>query len=141
MNRNNKLTNPDDVSDILNKQYTFADINQAYGYGLKQGCVTNNFDKNSCQQTDAVHKGMGIYRDELNSKAYPAIYFTTYQLNITDKRISTLINKNSFTNLQKNILVENVDMYPGCSYMLISPNQKYYLALNRFLPIPFLPIP
>lgn len=128
----NKLKNPEDLAPLFNAaNVTPPVINQAYEHGLKQGCVTRDFDNNMCYQSDAVHRGMGIYRDGLNSRAYPSVYFTTYKLDLDDKRISNLINANSFKNLQKNIMIDGNDIYPGCSYMLISPSQKYYLTLGE----------
>lgn len=139
LKRKNKLKSPQDlVNDINNPKtavtsssyITSSQITRAYEHGLKQGCVTKDFENNRCYQSDSVHRGMGIYRDGLNSRAYPSVYFTTYKLNLEDKRIKDLINTNSFTNLQRNVLVEGIDIYPGCSYMLISPNQKYFFSLG-----------
>lgn len=140
LKKQNKLKSPDDLLTEFNDPKTLAtsssyissqQITQAFEHGLKQGCVTRDFDNNMCFQSDAVHRGMGIYRDGLNSRAYPAVYFTTYKLNLDDKRINYLINPNSFKDLQRNVIVEGIDIYPGCTFMLISPNQKYYMALGN----------
>lgn len=140
LNREKKLKDPDETVNViynnvpikqLPSDYINANqINTAFEHGFKLGCVTSDFDNNNCYQSDAVHRGMGIYRDGLNWRAYPSVYYTTYMLNKDDKRISNYINRNSFSNLQRNILVEGIDIYPGCTFMLISPNQKYYLALG-----------
>lgn len=128
----NKLDTPDDLVPVIKQKIiTSREITQAFEHGFKQGCVTSDFDNNMCFQSDAVHRGMGIYRDGLNSRAYPAVYFTTYKLNLDDKRINYLINANSFKDLQRNVIVEGIDIYPGCTFMLISPNQKYYLTLGN----------
>lgn len=107
-------------------------VDDSYSYGFTQGCVTKDFDKNSCMQTDTVHRGMGIFKDGMNSGGYPAVYFTTYKINLKDKRIVDLINQNSFESIQRNILCEGTEMYSGCQYNLISPNQKYFLTLGNF---------
>ena len=133
----NKLKPPSQMVDPLKSKLTEADYHSSYGYGLKQGCISADLNNNNCQQSDAVHRGMGIYRDGLNSNAYPAVYFTSYMLNRDDIRIKDYINTNSFTTIQRNVLVDTAEMYPGCQYMLISPNNKYFLLLGSMSLIVF----
>jgi hypothetical protein len=132
----NLLGSPDKLGDALIKGHYVGQLNKkrihdAYVYGLAQGCVTQDFEKNACQQSDSVHRGMGIFRDGLNSNGYPAVYFTTYSINMKDYRVSSYINKNSFANLQRNVLIEETDIFPGCQYMLISPTQKYFMSIGN----------
>jgi len=125
---------PGGTSSSISPVFSQLDCQNAYGYGLKQGCISTD---NSCQQSDGVHRGMGIYRDGLNSNAYPSFYFTSYTLNLNDSRIKDYINSNSFKNIQRNILTDITELYTGCQYMLISPNGKYYLALGSMSLITF----
>jgi len=87
-----------------------------------------------CQESDVVHKAMGIYDSQKKSNAYPSVYFRTYQININDDRIKPFINVNSHLELVRNILPNNFEMFSGCKYMLISPNNKFYfmLGLTKF---------
>jgi len=137
LDKQQKLKPPSQMVDPLKSKLTGADYHSSYGYGLKQGCISADLNNNNCQQSDAVHRGMGIYRDGLNSNAYPAVYFTSYMLNQNDIRIKDYINANSFTTIQRNVLVDTAEMYPGCQYMLISPNNKYFLLLGSMSLIVF----
>ena len=98
--------------------------------GFEYGCKT---ESEKCMQTDDVHKAMGIFNSNYKTNVgYPAIYFTTYQINTNDENISAAINIESLPTLQRNILTENNEIYPGCQTMLISPNKQYIFSLSNF---------
>lgn len=107
-----------------------------YPSGFKYGCMTSDFfsrNGKSCQQSERAHMGMGIYDRDKKDLEYPQAYYHSYQINMNDTRL-TNINKGpkALYWLQTHILSSNLDMLPGCSYSIISHNNKYILLLTNF---------
>jgi hypothetical protein len=99
------------------------------GYPMEFGCRTET--SLSCVQSKKTHRRMGIFRRKKNRASYPAAYFRAYEINLRDARISGYVNNNSLYKLQRNILPGGIDMFTGCRYMLISPNQRFFYILGR----------
>lgn len=122
---------------------------------LKYGCRTNttHSDKNianACKESESTLREQGTFKtgDGYDPKTkidygtdfisadknyYPSSYFHTYQLDtFTSKsKFLSYMNQNSFTSLQLNIMLSDMDYYSGCAYMLISPNYRMTFSLNK----------
>ena len=120
---------------------------------LKYGCRTDTSsgDTNTaraCMESEEILREQGTFKDGsgYNKKTgmdygtdvisseksyYPAVYFHTYQLDTSKASFAPYMNNNGFDSLQLNIMVSDMDMYYGCDYMLISPNSRIMLNLNK----------
>jgi hypothetical protein len=123
------------------------------GDPLKYGCRTNTSsgDTNTaraCMESEEILREQGTFKDGSgvdpatgmdrgtdvisSEKAYyPAAYFHTYQLDTSKPSFAPYMNSRGFDNLQLNIMVSGIDMFYGCDYMLISPNSRVMLNLNK----------
>jgi hypothetical protein len=123
------------------------------GDPLKYGCRTDtssgdtNVSKD-CMETEEILREQKTYKDgsgyhsdvevdygdeEIKSdKAYyPSVYFHTYQLDTSKPAFAPYMNNKGFDSLQLNIMVSDIELYYGCNYMLISPNNRIMLNLNK----------
>ena len=122
---------------------------------LKYGCRTDatHSDKNianACKETEDILRDQGTFKtgDGYNPNTkidygtdyipadknyYPSSYFHSYQIDtFTSKsKFLSYINQNSFTSLQLNVMLSDMEYYPGCAYMLISPNYRMTFSLNK----------
>ena len=123
------------------------------GDPLKYGCRTNTTSGNvdiarKCMESEEILREQGTFKDGSGYHAdtgmdygtdvisaeksyYPAVYFHTYKLDTTKPSFAPYMNSNGFENLQLNIMVSDMDMFYGCDYMLISPNSRIMLNLNK----------
>ena len=96
---------------------------------LLMGCRTD--ESYRCMQSKKRHKKMGLYRRKKNQDAYPAVYYRMYKINLNHGRVKPYVHPSSTDFLHRNILPGDMDMYVGCRYMLVSPNQKYFFIMGR----------
>lgn len=96
---------------------------------MKMGCKTEN--SGGCRQSEATHMSMGIYDPGKQDFYYPSNYFRTYRINLNDIRVRNLVNQNTFTFLQRNVLPADLTMFAGCANMLISPNMEYFYVITN----------
>lgn len=96
--------------------------------GMKVGCRTES--SFNCVQSKRAHKIMRIYQRRKPIHKYPAAYFRVYQLNLADPRFAEYVEDSSMTSIRRDILPGEVDMFPGCRYMLVSQNLQYFMVLN-----------
>lgn len=123
------------------------------GDPLKYGCRTDTSSGNTniaraCMEREDILREQGTFKDGsgYNPKTgmdygtdvisseksyYPAVYFHTYQLDTSKPSFAPYMNNKGFDSLQLNIMVSDMDMYYGCDYMLISPNSRIMLNLNK----------
>ena len=123
------------------------------GDPIKYGCRTNTTSNDpkiarACMESEEILKEQGTFKDGSgyhkdtdmdygtdvisSEKAYyPAVYYHTYQIDTSKPSFAPYMNSAGFDNLQLNILVSDLDMYYGCNYMLISPNNRIMLNLNK----------
>ena len=123
------------------------------GDPIKYGCRTNTSSNDTniaraCMESEEILKEQGTFKDGSgyhkdtdmdygtdvisSEKAYyPAVYYHTYQIDTSKPSFAPYMNNAGFDNLQLNILVSDLDMYYGCNYMLISPNNRIMLNLNK----------
>lgn len=98
--------------------------------GMMLGCRTEM--SYNCVQSKKAHKMMRIYRRRKPIDKYPAAYFRVYQLNLDDPRLASYVEDNTMKTVRRDILPSGVDMFPGCGYMLVSPNSKYFMLLSNY---------
>ena len=96
---------------------------------LPLGCRTDSGW--TCLQSKRNHKKMRLYKRGKKRDLYPAVYFRTYMINLADPALSPYVNPNTFTDLQRNVLPSEMDMYVGCRYMLVSPNKQFMYVLGN----------
>lgn len=97
--------------------------------GMQIGCRTESSYR--CVQSKRSHKIMRIYRRGKKKEKYPAAYFRVYQLNLEDPRFAEYVEDNSMTSIRRDILPSEVEMFPGCRYMLVSQNRQYFMVLSN----------
>lgn len=123
------------------------------GDPLKYGCRTDTTSRDTntaraCMEREDILREQGTFKDGsgYNAKTgmdygtdvisaeksyYPAVYYHTYQIDTSKPSFAPYMNNNGFDSLQLNIMVSDMDMYYGCDYMLISPNSRIMLNLNK----------
>lgn len=94
---------------------------------FQMGCRTE--DSYSCKQSNRMHKRMKLYKKKKNQDAYPAIYYRNYEIDLTTRSLRDYVHPNSLATLQLNILPSDINMFIGCRYMLVSPNNEYFYML------------
>lgn len=96
--------------------------------GMEIGCRTEV--SYGCVQSKRAHKMMRIYRRRKPIHQYPAAYFRVYQLNLNDPRFTYYVEDSSMP-IRRDILPSDVEMFPGCRHMLVSPSRKYFMILSN----------
>jgi hypothetical protein len=102
--------------DVLSEQGTYKD-------GSGTHSATEDFD------------AMDYGSEEVTSEKayYPSVYFHTYRIDTSTSNpsLAPYMNASGFDTLQLHIMVSGMDFYYGCDYMLISPNNRIMLNLNK----------
>jgi len=124
---------------------------------IKYGCRTDTSSGNAdiagaCKEGRDVLYEQGAYKDgsgihkatddtdamdygdeEVTSEKayYPSVYFHTYRIDTSTPSFAPYMNANGFDTPQLHIMVSGMDFHYGCDYMLISPNTRIMLNLNK----------
>jgi hypothetical protein len=97
---------------------------------LPMGCRTD--ESYRCLQSKKMHKRMKLYNRKKRRDAYPAIYYRVFRIDLNHERLRDFVHPYyNLPILYRNILSSGLEMYTGCRYMLVSPNQKHFLILGR----------
>jgi len=115
------------------------------GDPLKYGCRTDTTNKDTaqaCKESTDILREMGAYiyagfggnpdiEEVTSDKAYyPSAYFHTYQLDTNQPAFEPYMNS-AINSLHLNIMVSGMELHPGCTNMLISPNNRIMFNLTN----------